>query len=66
MADQKANRIISANHVRTLKDSSKVFIKFAAPPETGIWKFQVFVKSDSSIGCDVMTDIQVGHYYFLV
>jgi translocation protein SEC63 len=53
LADQKANRIIAANHVRGLDDSQKVFIKFAAPPNKGTWKFQVFVKSDSSIGCDV-------------
>lgn len=56
LADPKANRIIAANHVRDLVTSKKVFIKFAAPPNKGTWKFKVIVKSDSSIGCDVSVE----------
>jgi translocation protein SEC63 len=60
LSDPKTNRIIAANHVRAgLADTQKVFIKFAAPPEKGTWKFQVVVKSDSTMGCDLTIDIAV-------
>lgn len=59
LCDEKSNRIIAANNVRGLVDSKKVFIKFAAPPDKGTWKFQVVVKSDFCIGCDLKTNISL-------
>jgi translocation protein SEC63 len=59
MGDMRTNRVVTLQKVPDLVKEKRIYLKFAAPPEKGSWDFQVFVKSDSYIGCDVMEEIKL-------
>lgn len=59
--DMKQNRLITVGKVNDLINEKTVMLQFQAPPKTGQWAFQVFVKSDSHVGCDALCELKVSH-----
>ncbi|KAJ3048824.1 secretory subunit [Rhizophlyctis rosea] len=61
MGDIRQNRLITAGKTADLapgKDAT-VRLQFQAPPRPGSWDFQIFIKSDSFVGCDGMTEVKL-------
>ena len=59
LGDTRQNRVVTCVKVTDLKDEKKVFLKFGAPAEKGIWNLQLFIKSDTFIGMDSVQDVKV-------
>ncbi|KAJ3035523.1 secretory subunit [Rhizophlyctis rosea] len=61
MGDIRQNRLITAGKTNDLSpgNDATVRLQFQAPPRPGSWQFQIFVKSDSYLGCDGMTEVKL-------
>ncbi|KAJ3285726.1 secretory subunit [Borealophlyctis nickersoniae] len=59
MGDMKQNRLIVMGKSSDLIEESTVRLQFQAPPKPGTWAFQIFVKSDTYVGCDAMTEVKL-------
>ncbi|KND05036.1 uncharacterized protein SPPG_00716 [Spizellomyces punctatus DAOM BR117] len=57
--DMKQNRLITIGKVSDLINEKTIRLQFQAPPRPGQWAFQVFVKSDSHIGCDALCELKL-------
>ncbi|KAI8815603.1 Sec63 Brl domain-containing protein [Fimicolochytrium jonesii] len=57
--DMNQNRLITVAKVNDLIKEKVVRLQFQAPPRPGSWDFQVFVKSDSHVGCDALCELKL-------
>ena len=59
LADPKNKRIITVTKLSSLSTEQTARLQFQAPENPGNWNFQVFIKSDSYVGCDKSIPLQV-------
>ncbi|KAJ3413732.1 secretory subunit [Chytridiales sp. JEL 0842] len=63
LGDRAQNRLICLGKITDLGPAGtgpkSVRLQFQAPPKSGTWEFQVYVKCDSVIGCDAGMDVKM-------
>lgn len=59
LANMQIGRLISFQKVYGTSKDHICRLQFQAPPETGSWTFQIFIKSDSFIGSDIQFDLKL-------